>query len=192
MHNGRMAKSATNWKLWAIVGGLAVASLGTGAAVVAVKRRGGLAATYARIRAKFGDPPVTDAGGGRVTIAPAWIKANIVPVKLHTGHTVKMHRLVAQDFAQAFQAACKASGWTPKSVQTWVPRRLNWSPGGPLSLHTWGIAVDLDPPDNARTHKGRQTLAAHPEFVRTMEAAGWIWGGRWGKDFDPMHFQKTV
>ena len=52
-----------------------------------------------------------------VKIDPAWVRANIVKVRLHTGQVRRMHRLVAEEFATLFEEACIVSGYTPRSVQ---------------------------------------------------------------------------
>lgn len=152
--------------------------------------------TRAQVDAQFGPLRLgreySDGAGGRVNLAPAWVAANIVKVKLFDGKVVRLHRLVAAEFAQAYEAAVKASGYHPASVQTFVPRHLLWKPGANLSFHTYGIAVDFDPganPYGPRLGK----LDAAPAFVREMEARGWKWGGRWRPGYrDSMHFERTA
>ncbi|HUV04360.1 MAG TPA: M15 family metallopeptidase [Armatimonadota bacterium] len=55
-----------------------------------------------------------------------------------------------------------------------------------LSVHSWAIAIDIDPKHNALGTAGRM-----PRWVvRIFEDIGFIWGGRWkGSGCDPMHFQ---
>jgi hypothetical protein len=53
-----------------------------------------------------------------------------------------------------------------------------------LSLHSWGIAVDLNVPGNQRGTVG--------EMDRTVVAIFKKWGFAWGGDWnytDPMHFE---
>ena len=123
-----------------------------------------------------------------ITIAGSWVAKNIVRVALHTGVSVRMHRLVADEFASIFQDACAAAGQTPKSVQTFVPRYTNGRKN--LSLHSWGIAVDFDPMKNpCGGHNSWMRTAAGQKFVQVFEEHGWTWGGRWSFK-DDMHFQR--
>lgn len=52
------------------------------------------------------------------------------------------------------------------------------------SVHSWGMAVDV----NAITNKLGEKGNLSPEFVACFEDVGFVWGGRW-KCPDPMHFQ---
>ena len=123
-----------------------------------------------------------------ITIAGSWVAKNIVRVTLHTGATVRMHRLVADEFAAVFKLACEAAGTAPKSVQTFVPRFTNGLKN--LSLHSWGIAVDFDPSKNPVGGKNSWLRTdAGQRFVKVFEDHGWTWGGRWSFK-DDMHFQR--
>lgn len=145
---------------------------------------------YPGVKKVYGDFAYTDLPGGRIAPDPAWRQKNITSVQLHTGKTVEMHQAVAANFRRTFEAAAKASGWTPSHVETYVPRHVNWDPQHPLSMHSWGIAVDFDPGENTRIRSKIGTVAIHPVFVDTFKREGWTWGGDWkGASFDPMHFQ---
>lgn len=162
----------------------------------------GTSPKYDRIRAKYGDPKTVPHPGyplnpklrGHVKCSPEWVKANIVKVKLHTGKTVQLHKAIAENFRLTFQAACLASGYTPAVVWTWVPRHINRNVKDPLSLHTWGIAVDFDStlnPMGGKRKNGSPSVLrgeAGKAFVAVFKAAGWTWGGDWGMR-DDMHFE---
>ncbi len=145
----------------------------------------------------------TSAGGSKryagIKIDPAWVRANIVRVRLHTGQVRRMHKSAAAEFAQLFEEACNVSGYTPRSVQTFVPRHKNWNPRATLSLHAYGLAVDFDPALNAMFDEDA-TIYEHPEFIEVFKTAGWIFGGdfKYAKEKnkprrggDPMHFQRA-
>ena len=53
-----------------------------------------------------------------------------------------------------------------------------------LSLHSWGIAIDVNAAWNGL---GREPQLS-PEFVKCFTDAGFEWGGTWGRK-DGMHFQ---
>jgi hypothetical protein len=65
----------------------------------------------------------------------------------------------------------------------YAPRRIPAS--GSLSLHAWGLAIDLNAARNPQFGGSRHD----PRLVRAMERAGFTWGGRWPTAPDPMHFE---
>ena len=148
----------------------------------------------AGIEATYGKFAFSELGGGRIAIDSNWVTANICSFTLHTGKTIKLHRLVGAEFVQLFAQACAASGYTPSSVQTFVPRHTLWDPAKSLSLHSWGIAIDFTPGENTMGgtdgHGGPSKLRQHPAFVEVFKKAGWTWGGDW-KMKDDMHFQRA-
>lgn len=151
---------------------------------------------YKKILQKYGNPGTKPhpTKKGHVVCNAAWVGENIVKRTLHTGQVVWLHKGVADHFVMTYQAACTASGMTPKHSGTWVPRHIGRNTSKPLSLHTWGIAIDFDAPNNPvggvkkngqpsdlRTEKGRA-------FVSVFKAAGFTWGGDWNMQ-DDMHFE---
>ena len=54
-----------------------------------------------------------------------------------------------------------------------------------MSLHSWGIAIDVNAAWNQLGTKGNLS----PEFVKCFTDAGFDWGGNWTGRTDPMHFQ---
>ena len=58
--------------------------------------------------------------------------------------------------------------------------------GTKLSTHAWGIAIDLNPEENAQGSAGNIDAG----LVEIFRAAGFEWGGGWASGVrDPMHFQ---
>lgn len=148
------------------------------------------------VRAVYGDFSYKEVANGAIVIDPEWARKNIQTVKLFDGKVRWMHTLVAQEFADLYKRACEASGYKPQSVQTYVPRHTLWNAAKPLSMHSWGIAVDFDPQRNRMggtdgQTKGPSMLRKHMAFVEVFEAAGWTWGGRWNTQ-DDMHFQRAT
>ena len=66
----------------------------------------------------------------------------------------------------------------------YVPRFIANDPGKGLSLHSWGIAVDLNVPGNQRGTAGEMDRRVVAIFKRW----GFAWGGDWNYT-DPMHFE---
>ena len=65
------------------------------------------------------------------------------------------------------------------------PRQMRG--GSAWSMHSWGIAIDLNASLNAM---GNQNFEMSEEVARCFEEEGFVWGGRWkGRFTDAMHFQ---
>lgn len=62
--------------------------------------------------------------------------------------------------------------------------------GAALSMHAYGVAIDLDPDHNPLGRKWQEGGRMMPKAaVEIFETAGWTWGGRWSHRPDCMHFQ---
>lgn len=158
--------------------------------------------------ARYGNP------GTGMTPDPAWVKAHIVTCRDEHGDHPSMpgvparfyfqtHRLVEPAMRRAFaaaQAACPT--YEIDRAASFVFRHQRHDPSRPLSLHSWGIATDIDADRNsARTFKGATPAPFSPlwrsiwpdglpqAFVEAFEAEGFVWGGRWRGFVDPQHFQ---
>lgn len=55
---------------------------------------------------------------------------------------------------------------------------------GSMSLHSWGLAIDI----NAAWNRFGAKPTMSDELVACFEHHGWDWGGRWARP-DGMHFQ---
>lgn len=66
----------------------------------------------------------------------------------------------------------------------YYPRFIARDPAQGLSLHSWGIAVDLNVQGNQRGTRGE----IDPQVVQAFEKWGFAWGGYWNYT-DPMHFE---
>lgn len=55
------------------------------------------------------------------------------------------------------------------------------------SNHSWGLALDLNAPDNPMGTTFRTNIP--PAVVRAWESCHFYWGGRYAKRPDPMHFE---
>lgn len=152
--------------------------------------------------AMYGNPAWTRTKGRGVDLDDGWVYRNIRTFQLHTGKRVRLHKLVGGEFVRLFKAACEASGYTPRSVQTFVQRTIGKSDR--LSMHALGVAVDFDPNSNwlggvqRERVDGKWTvtdkpalLLQHPAFAKVWEDAGWVWGHRWSFK-DTHHFQRAV
>jgi hypothetical protein len=122
------------------------------------------------------------------TIQPdaAWVRANIVTASVPILGTVTCHRLMIPQLRGALQAVKDAG--LASTIHTYngcyVPRFIERNPSQPISLHTWGIAIDLDAATNGRGGKGTMD----PRVVQIFKQWGFRWGGDWSYT-DPMHFE---
>lgn len=66
----------------------------------------------------------------------------------------------------------------------YVPRFIAKDPSKGLSLHSWGMAVDLNVPGNQRGTVGQMDR----QVVAIFKKWGFAWGGDWNYT-DPMHFE---
>jgi hypothetical protein len=68
----------------------------------------------------------------------------------------------------------------------YYPRFIANDPAKGLSLHSWGIAVDLNVPGNQRGTVGEMDR----QVVAIFKKWGFAWGGDWSYT-DPMHFEMS-
>jgi hypothetical protein len=122
------------------------------------------------------------------TIQPdeAWVKANIVTTNVPIMGRVTCHRLMVPQLRGALQEVQDAGlGHLLKTYDgCYVPRFIERNPENSISLHTWGIAIDMDAATNYRGIRGTMDQRIADTFKR--------WGFRWGGDWkytDPMHFE---
>ena len=122
------------------------------------------------------------------TIEPdaRWVRASIVSARVPILGTVTCHRLMIPQLRGALQDVVNAG--LASTIHTYngcyVPRFIERDPSHAISLHTWGIAIDLDSATNGRG--GRGTM--DPRVVDIFKRWGFRWGGDWSYT-DPMHFE---
>ncbi|WP_164473568.1 M15 family metallopeptidase [Deinococcus psychrotolerans] len=135
---------------------------------------------------------------GAVIPDPAWAATHLVEVDLTQfaglpspgGKPAKrlwMHVQVAPVFIATMQEAVR-SGLLSKLQEyngCYVPRHMVWTPGRPLSMHSWGAAIDFDASTNGYGLPFAR-MQIDRDFVRCVEECGWTWGGPYA---DGMHFQ---
>jgi hypothetical protein len=125
---------------------------------------------------------------GSVQPDPAWVAANIRTEEVPILGTVTGHKVLFPQLRGALrevEARGLAHEIHPDEFGgAYVPRFIDRDPRRGLSLHTWGIAVDLNVPGNLRGVPG--------EIDRTVVSIFKRWGFGWGGDWnytDPMHFE---
>jgi hypothetical protein len=122
------------------------------------------------------------------TIAPdaAWVRENIVTTTVPIMGRVTCHRLMVPQLRGALQEVQDAGlGHLLRTYDgCYVPRFIARNPDNSISLHTWGIAIDMDAATNYRGIRGTMDI----RIVEIFKRWGFHWGGDW-KYTDPMHFE---
>lgn len=115
--------------------------------------------------------------------------SNLVTYNLF-GHEVLIHQLVVPylDHIQKDVNAAK-TGYNFTDVTSFNMRPKIW--GGGKSLHSWGIAIDINPDSNPYQpgNYGPPQTDIPPKIVEIFKKYGFAWGGDWPGERDPMHFE---
>jgi hypothetical protein len=157
----------------------------------------------------FGNP-------GTGTPDPTWEKKNIVTLRDLPGVPTKwyfqIHKAIEPYLREAFRRAqLSCPDYKIERAAGYVFRHTRHDPSLPLSYHSFGIAVDVDPQWNQAKYfeAGRVPEAWSPEwmkvwpkglpkeFVQAFASCGFAWGSDWDEDGsakdhtfqDPMHFE---
>ncbi|HWH29380.1 MAG TPA: M15 family metallopeptidase [Mycobacteriales bacterium] len=122
------------------------------------------------------------------TIEPdaAWVRRNIVTTTVPIMGRVTCHRLMVPQLRAALQEVQDSGlGHLLKTYDgCYVPRFIARNPDNSISLHTWGIAIDMDAATNYRGIRGTMD----DRIVAIFKKWGFRWGGDWAYT-DPMHFE---
>ena len=122
------------------------------------------------------------------TIEPdaAWVRQNIVWATMPVVGGVSCHRLIVPQLRNAFrEIEARGLGAAIRTFDgCYVPRFIERNPEGAVSLHTWGIAFDLNALSNMPGANGDMNA----EVVAVFKRWGFRWGGDWSVP-DPMHFE---
>jgi D-alanyl-D-alanine carboxypeptidase len=142
----------------------------------------------AEIKARFGEFAVSvPYGDDWIGIEPLWLSRHVVTRSVPILGAVSCHRRFIPPLRRAL-GVLERRGLS-RLVDSgdyagcYAPRRIPSS--GSLSLHAWGLAIDLNASANPPLKASRQD----PRLVRAMEREGFTWGGRWPTAPDPMHFE---
>lgn len=136
--------------------------------------------TSAQCLKKYGDPSLEK--GMVLWDIPTELEIGVIPKRLYC------NRDMVKPLEQAFRNLI-ATGYV-KELKTWdgcfnIRKKRGLSSP---SLHSWGVALDLNAAWNGFGSK--PTLSTG--FVKCFTDAGFDWGGVWSKP-DGMHFQlKTI
>ena len=140
------------------------------------------------LKKEFGEFAARPLPDGRIEIDPEWQETYIRGARVPVLGEVTCHRALIPQLRRAMRAI-QSGGLTHLIDRSgyggcYGPRFINSDPGGRLSHHAWGIAFDINVPDNP--FGAEPTLPAR--VVEAIERGGFTWGGRWLIP-DGMHFE---
>jgi D-alanyl-D-alanine carboxypeptidase len=142
----------------------------------------------AQLKVTFGEPAVgLPYGDDWIRLDPAFVRRHIVSRRVPILGSVTCHRAMIGPLRRALGDLSRRG--LDRLVDPgdyagcFAPRRIQ--PSGQLSLHAWGVAIDLNAAANPFLGRSRQD----PRLVRAMERQGFTWGGEWPTRPDPMHFE---
>lgn len=117
----------------------------------------------------------------------------------------KVHRHCAESLGRIFGNLMDAANGNQEELDYWGVTHYGgghifrlMTGGRSLSMHSFGCAIDLDPPRNGwkdRTPRFRE----FPQVLNAFREEGWRWGGDWNgngrsddeRQCDGMHWQAT-
>jgi hypothetical protein len=142
----------------------------------------------AELKVRYGEPAVgLPYGDDWIRLDPAFLRRHIVTRRVPILGSVTCHRKMIRPLRAALGSLARrglARVIDPGDYAgCFAPRRIQ--PSGQLSLHAWGVAIDLNAAANPWLGRSRQDL----RLVRTMQRHGFSWGGDWPTRPDPMHFE---
>jgi hypothetical protein len=109
---------------------------------------------------------------------PGYLEIGVIPKKIYCNRD--MMAPLTQAFTNLISTNCVSELKTYDGCFNIRKKRGLTS----MSLHSWGIAIDL----NAFENGLNQTPKLSPGFVKCFTDAGFEWGGNWQRK-DGMHFQ---
>ena len=130
---------------------------------------------------KYGDPAIRSLEGKYMTLwtVPAPLRQGAIPSRIYC------NKDMIAPLSQAFSNLINRNHID--ELKTWdgcFNVRKQRGSISAMSLHSWGIAIDV----NAATNGLGQTPTLSPGFVKCFTDAGFDWGANWARK-DGMHFQ---
>jgi hypothetical protein len=165
----------------------------------------------------FGNPE-TQPGSNQMS--KTWYRKHIIECHQSNGNRlpgipakwyIKVHKMVEPYLREALRRCEITSDYAINRMGSYNFRHMGNDPGRSLSMHSFGAAFDVNPPDNSGMHYSRgnspsaysdRYMKRWPkgvpaEFVQAFNSCGFAWGSDWNEDgrtedhtfLDPMHFE---
>ncbi len=150
----------------------------------------------AGVQATYGNFAYSELSGGNVLIQGSWAHDNLVVEHnvCGTGLSIQLHKKVVPIFELCLREAMqRCPTYKVRMLGGHCARHQMHLASNPLSVHSWGAAVDLNWDKNPVTTKAQGCITDLPAaFVAAFTEQGWVWGGSptfSRVSFDSMHFQ---
>jgi hypothetical protein len=147
--------------------------------------------TGGSVAAVVGSFSYTPHADGRVTPDPRWVGQFIRTETVPIIGKVTCNKVMVPQLRAALREVVQrglADRIHPSQYGgCYYPRYIGYDPAKGLSLHTWGIAIDLNVPENQRGTVGQMDR----QVVAIFKRWGFAWGGDW-RYTDPMHFELSA
>jgi len=143
---------------------------------------------------KMENDPRGPEGKLRWTDGGEWKLSNLRSITIPGVGDVVVYKRAIPAFICAFgEVRARLPHFKLSKVQTLCTRRMNWNLTSLPSLHSFGIAFDIDL-DGDGKHERYEDLSEDVKlFIQIMESWGFTWGGTWtGKHADGMHFSYSL
>jgi hypothetical protein len=126
----------------------------------------------------------TATADGRVIPAASWVRKYIRTVQVPILGTVSCNKVMIPQLVGALSQIQREglAGEIHSDAGCFVPRYIAGT--HQLSYHAFGLAIDINAPENQRGTRGHMD----PRVVDIFRQWGFEWGGTWHYT-DPMHFQ---
>ena len=137
--------------------------------------------------AKYGDPSANDRKFMVIWDVPTALEHGAIPKRIYC------NKDLIPLLEKAFKNLIDTGHISELKVWSGCFNIRNKRGARSLSLHSWGIAIDMNPLDNQFKKTRAQMIAAGKTpftdgFVKCFKDAGFDWGGDW-RTPDLMHFQ---
>lgn len=140
----------------------------------------------------FGTFNFTRNQDGSIVPDTGWVNRNIVTKSVPVLGSVRCHRLLIPQLTGALRELEQQEAGSTIDVADfrrtggcYVPRLVRGDdPNRPISMHAWGLALDLNVARNPVGAPSNQD----PRLVAAFERWGFRWGGRWSPP-DAHHFE---
>ncbi|HET7689066.1 MAG TPA: M15 family metallopeptidase [Nocardioidaceae bacterium] len=114
----------------------------------------------------------------------AYIRTEVVPILGNVTCNKAMLPQLRAALTEIVQRGLAGKIHPDEYAGCYYPRYIGRDPANGLSLHSWGIALDLNVPGNQRGTIGEMDR----QVVAIFKKWGFAWGGDWSYT-DPMHFE---
>lgn len=123
-------------------------------------------------------------GGGMIAPDPAWVSSHIVTDTVPILGRVTCNKMLFPQLKAALAEVQSRglAGTIHSTAGCYYPRFIAGTSS--LSNHAFGLAIDINAPENGRGTAGQMNRSV----VQIFEKWGFTWGGTWHYT-DPMHFE---